>query len=238
MKKLFVIFFLILTLLEALLLPRQTLQAQKIKSWELGLSALTGQNFYNRKYYDQPQLPNGRETDFKSNYLRAAGIWAEKHLNRRFSITTELRYAVADMPTNTLCECSYVASAFLQKEKHYWGSAGLGLRYYINPKSKVSFFMEGGAEADWLIVMKEKRNDKIYAHWNAKGYSHFAPSVSLAAGAKWKWITLSGGLNTNIARTIIRDIGIYEKMHQSMKTGISFRGLYAKAAFTLVKIRK
>lgn len=85
----------------------QAANAQNAKSWEFGISGLTGRNFYDRKYYNQPELPPGREPTFKSNYLWAGNVWAERHLNQHISAIAELRYTEVDVPTNTLCECSY-----------------------------------------------------------------------------------------------------------------------------------
>lgn len=211
--------------------------AQVIGNWELGISGLTGKNYYNRKYYDQPELPPGRTTDLKSNYLWGGSIWAEQHLNQHISAVGELRYTEVDVPNNMLCECSYTGAAILQDEKHYWGSVGVGLRYYLKPKSNISFFFDGKTHVDWLILAKEKINDKTSNHGNAMGYSHLVPSLSLAVSVKWKRLVVSFESYSNVARTIVRDVGVHDGVYYAMKTGILSRGISVKASFTLIKLK-
>lgn len=212
-------------------------KAQVVKNWDLGVSASTGRSYYNRKYYDQPELPPGRMAELKSNYLWGVAIWAEKYVNRHVAAIGELRYTTVDVPNNMLCECSYTGAAILQDEKHYWSSVGVGLRYYLNPKSRVSLFIDGKADADWLMLVKEKINDNTYNHWNAMGYSHLAPSLSFGLGSKWKRLAVSFGVYSNVARTMVRDAGIYDKVHYGMKTGIMFKGFFIKTSFTLIKLK-
>ncbi|MBO9614908.1 MAG: hypothetical protein J7619_19550 [Dyadobacter sp.] len=212
-------------------------EAQSINKWELGVSGFTGRDFYDRKYYDQPERPPGRQSKLKSNYLWASGLWVEKRLNPRLVGLAELRYTEVDVPNNTFCECSHTGSAWLQDEKHYWSSLGIGLRHYLNPKSQIALFFDGKADADWLIASKEKISDRNYIHWDAMGYSRFALKLSLSVGAKWKRLAISFGGNTHAARTIVRDVGIHNKVHYAIKTGILSRGFFVKAAFTAVKFR-
>lgn len=211
--------------------------AQVVKNWNLGVSGSTGRSYYNRKYYDQPELPPGRIAKLKSNYLWGGAIWAEKYMNRHVAAIGELRYAEIDVPNNTLCECSYTGAAILQDEKHYWGSVGVGLRYYLNPKSPVSLFFDAKADADWLILAKEKINDKTYNHWNAMGYSHLVPNLSFGLGSKWKRLAVSFGVYGNVARTMVRDVGVHNKVHYAMKTGLMSRGFFAKASTTIFRLR-
>ncbi|HWV31143.1 MAG TPA: hypothetical protein VN038_15895 [Dyadobacter sp.] len=211
--------------------------AQVVKNWNLGVSGSTGRNLYDRKYYDQPELPPARIAKLKSNYLWGGAIWAEKYVNRHVAAIGELRYAEVDVPNNMLCECSYTGAAILQDEKHYWGSLGVGLRYYLNPKSPVSFFFDTKADADWLILAKERINDKTYNHWNATGYSHLAPSLSFAFGSKWKRLAVSFGVYSNVARTMVRDVGVYNKVQYAMKTGIMSRGFFVKTSITVFRLR-
>lgn len=211
-------------------------KAQVVKNWNLGVSGSTGRSFYNRKYYDQPELLPGRIAQLKSNYLWGGAIWAEKYLNSHVAAIGELRYTEVDVPNNMLCECSYTGAAILQDEKHYWGSVGVGLRCYLNPKSPVSFFFDTKADADWLILAKEKINDKTYNYWNAMGYSHLAPSLSFAVGSKWKRLAVSFGVYSNVARTIVRNVGVDDKVQYAMKTGIMSGGFFAKASITVFRL--
>lgn len=51
-------------------------KAQKTRGLDLGISARTGKNVYDRNYYGLSGLPPGKVTKIRSNYLWGAGIWA------------------------------------------------------------------------------------------------------------------------------------------------------------------
>ena len=112
-------------LIPVLFLWSHAVTAQVTGNWELGISGLTGRDFYDRKYYHQPELPPGKIADIKSNYLWAGGFWVEKRLNQHIAAIGELRFTEVDIPNNTLCECSYTGVAIFEDEKHYWGLVGL-----------------------------------------------------------------------------------------------------------------
>jgi hypothetical protein len=63
-----------------------------------------------------------------------------------------LGYTQVDVPTNTLCDCNYAGSVWLQDEKHNWGNLAAGLRYYLNPNSAINIFVDGNLRADWFIA--------------------------------------------------------------------------------------
>lgn len=128
-------------------------------------------------------------------------------------------------------------------EKHYWSMFGLGLRYYINPTSKIALFADAGGELDWLIAAREKRyfmNEhltKKFLNWNALGYKRFMPSASLSLGVKWKRLTLSAGGMTNLCRAMTRSPGTYDQIVYPIKTGFFGKGFFVKTTFTLIKLR-
>ncbi|MET7259389.1 hypothetical protein [Dyadobacter fermentans] len=217
--------------------------AQNARQWELGISGLTGRNYYEKKYYGQSQLAPGWETNFKSDYLWSAGIWAEKKLNSRFSALAELRYTEEDVPDNMFCECNSLSESPYDDEKLYHGTVEAGLRYYVNPTSKVVFFLDGKANIDWLIGIQETgyryMDDQVYheMHWNSYGYKRFSPSVAFLLGAKRKRLSLSFGGIMNIARSTIRDAGTYERIVHPIKTGFFGKGFFVKTSFTLIKLK-
>ena len=217
--------------------------AQHKRGMDLGISASTGRNFYDKKYYDQPQLVPGWETNFKTNYLWSAGMWAEKSLSPHFSTIIEFRFMEEDVPENMLCQCNTVLEVLDTDEKHHWATVETGLRYYIKPTSKISLFADARAEINWLIAAPTKRyfmNDhltKTYVNWNAFGYKHFVPGVSLSLGAKWKRLTLSLGGMTNLARSMIRNPGTYNQVVHPIKTGFFGKGFFIKTSFTLIKVK-
>ena len=217
--------------------------AQHSESIDLGISVFTGRSFYDKKYYDQPGLAPGWETNYKTNYLWSAGLWMEKHINPHLAALTEVRYVTEDVPENMLCQCSTVLEVLQTDEKHYWGMFGAGVRYYINPTSKVALFTDAGGELDWLIAAREKRYfmgehlTKKFLDWNALGYKRFMPSASLSLGVKWKRLTLSVGGMTNLYRAMIRNPGTYDQVVYPIKTGFLGKGLFVKTTFTLIKLR-
>lgn len=217
--------------------------AQHKKGVDLGISTSNGRNFYDKKYYDQPKLAPGWETKFKTNYLWSVGVWAEHYVSPHFSTITDVRFAEEDVPENMLCQCNTVNEVLQTDEKHYWGIINAGLRYYINPTSKITFFADGGAELDWLIASREKRyfmNEhltKKFLDWNALGYKRFVPSISLSLGVKWKRLTLSFGGMTNVARSIVRNPGTYDQVVYPVKTAFFGKGFFVKTSFTIIKLK-
>lgn len=211
--------------------------AQEVKGLDLGISLFSGQGKYNRKYYSQPELPPGRVTSIKSNYLLGTSIWGESYITSHLSSIVDLTYTQIDVPTNTLCDCNYRGNIWLQNEKHHWGSLGAGIRYYPNPKSLIKIFADGKFRGDWLIGTTIKNDDITKTNWDAFGYRRFAPSFEFAIGAKWKRLALSSGFQSNIARTFTRDAGEYDQVTHPFKTGLLAHQFFGKLSFTAFKIR-
>lgn len=217
--------------------------AQHTKSIDLGISVSTGRNFYDKKYYDQPRLAPGWETNYKTNYLWSIGAWVESYVSPHFSILTAASIMEEDVPENMLCQCNTILEVLDTDEKHHWATMEAGMRYYIKPSSKLSFFVDGEAEINWLVAARTKRYfmdddlTKTYVHWNAFGYKRFIPSASLSLGAKWKRLTLSVGGMTNLYRAMIRNPGTYDQVVYPIKTGFFGKGFFLKTTFTLIKLR-
>jgi hypothetical protein len=117
--------------------------AQQKKGMDLGIAASTGRNFYDKKYYDQPQLAPGWETYFKTNYLWSVGVWTENYLGPHFSTNADVRFMEEDVPEDMLCQCSTMNEVLQIDEKHYWGVFAFGLRYYFSPTSRARGFCSG-----------------------------------------------------------------------------------------------
>lgn len=205
------------------------------RKWDFGVSANYGKDHYNRKYYDTDLWP-GTITSYKSNFSLGAGLWAEKHLNSSLSALAELNYYLSNVAENTLCQCSGTEADYYDtSENHNWGSLGTGLRWYLNPKSKVNFFLDGRVKAEYFIADLRKRTDKDILYWHALGYQRFVPSFSMAAGARLNRWTLALTYDRHLARTFTRDIGEHYGYTKGVKTGILRQGLIMKATFAIIK---
>lgn len=221
----------------------QICNAQNAKQWELGISGLTGRNYYEKKYYGQLQLAPGWETNFKSDYVWSAGMWAEKDLTSHLSALAELRYTEEDVPDNMFCECNSLSESPYDDERLYRGTVEAGLRYYVNPTSKVLLFFDGKGSIDWLIGVQETGyrfiENQIFheMHWNSYGYERFSPGIAFSLGVKWKRLSLNLGGTTNIARSTTRDAGTYERIVHPIKTGFFGKGFFIKTSFTLIKLK-
>jgi len=211
--------------------------AQEVKGIDLGISVVSGQSSYNRKYYGQAQLPPGRITDIKSNYLIGTSVWGESYITSHLSSIVEIAYTQIDVPTNTLCDCNYRGSIWLQNEKHHWGSFGTGVRYYFNPESIIKIFASVKLKGDWLVANTIKKDDVKKTNWDAFGYRRFAPSFEFDIGVKWNRLALDLGYSSNIARTFTRDAGEYDQVIYPFKTGILTHQLFGKLSYTAFKIR-
>ncbi|WP_157504995.1 hypothetical protein [Dyadobacter beijingensis] len=234
---------LITILFACTMLVRQSGHAQNVEQWELAISALTGRNYYNKKYFDQPRLAPGWETNFKSDYLWSVGMRAEKHLSPHFAALAELRYTEEGVPDNMFCACNSISDSPDNDEKVYRGAVDAGIRYYVNPISKVLFFFEGSVSLDWLIGVRQTgyilSESQVFhkMHWDSYGYKRFAPGGIFSLGMKWKRLSLDVGGMTNLSRTMVRNPGTYDSVFYPIKTGFFGRGLFVKTSFTLFKFK-
>lgn len=219
----------------------QTSYAQNVKQWELGISASTGRNYYDKKYYGQSTLAPGWETKFKSDYIWSVGVRAEKRITSRLSAITALQYAEEGVPQNMFCECNSISESTYDDEKLHRVTYDAGLRYYVNPSSKAMFFLEGKANLDWLLGVQEtvyrfaSNETSRIMHWNAFGYHRFSPNVAFLVGVKWKRLSIDFGGVANVARSTIRNAGTYDRIVHPIKTGFFSQGIYIKTAVTLFK---
>jgi hypothetical protein len=141
-----------------------------------------------------------------------------------------------DFMTNTLCDCNYRGNIWLQNEKHHWGYLGAGIRYYINPKSSITIFVDGKFRGDWLIGTTIKNDDIKKTNWDAFGYRRFAPGFEFAIGGKWKRLALSLGYQSNIARTFTRDAGEYDPLFTLSKQGFWHTNSLESCPLQLLKL--
>ncbi|NIJ51447.1 hypothetical protein [Dyadobacter arcticus] len=201
-------------------------QAQQNNSWEFGIQAEYGNDWYHRAYYEWESLPNGYIQDFPSYHSRGVGIFAERILNSQFSLLGQLNYTQKKMPVDMFGERSATGARWVTKEVHHRGSADIGLRWYVNPKSQLRFFVDGKLAANILIAAVQRvEGFGNVATWNAFGYDRIAPTVSGSAGIKWKRLAISVEYRHDLA-PVKRNIS---------RTGITSQALEGKVAFTLFR---
>jgi hypothetical protein len=200
--------------------------AQKMKDWNFGISAELGRDYYDRNYpvtYDKyPDM----QRSFQSNYSWGLGIWTERHLNRSFSGLARINYMQNDMHPDIYGEPSRTASKWYIKEKHHHIIADIGVRWYINPNSKIKTFIDvkGGVNTFIAIDLYEHQDGKS-TNRSIYGYNRWQPIALAATGVTWKRFTLSLEYSTDLKRA--------EKPNYD--TGILRKGLTVKTAFAVIK---
>ncbi len=170
---------------------------------EFGVSASASKESYHNTYYGPP-VGAGGIFDFKSLKSWGMGGFGEKHLSDRFSLIAKIGYSTQQVPVNTLCNCSYTASVWLQQERHHQASAGFDLRAYIISKSAVKLFVQAGIEGNYFLGYMEKRDDKKYFYWNANKFKRLIPGYSAGLGLQWKRIGIMGEYHGNIGKAFYR----------------------------------
>ncbi|WP_342089210.1 hypothetical protein [Dyadobacter sp. OTU695] len=201
---------------------------QTIPKWNYGISASFGRDLYDRKINTAERIP-GAVYDFKSDYSYGVGFWGERSITKSLSLIPRLNFTSQKLPNQTLCNCGST-SQFYQYERHYWGSAGIGLRGYLNSASRLKLFLEGGLSGDWFIGYTEAMNHEKDMKWNADGYRRFAPSGNLGIGLQYKRVGIIAEYNSNIARTFSRDDNVSPKV-SILKSSYSI-----KMAFQISKL--
>lgn len=198
---------------------------QTAPKWLYGLSASFGKDAYNRKIYVAERIP-GAIYDFKSDYSYGIGFWGERTITKSLSLMPKLNFTSQKLPNQTLCNCGST-SQFYQYERHYWGSAGIGLRGYLNSASKLKLFVEGGLSGDWFIGYTEAMNHEKNMKWNADGYQRFVPSANLGVGVQYKRVGIIAEYYSNIARTFSKE------SDGAPKVSILRNGYSVKATFQI-----
>lgn len=204
----------------------QTVNAQKGHSWDVGVSAELGKDYFDRRYapyYDQfPDMVRS----FKSNYSWGAGIWVERHFTQSFSGLARLNYMQGDMRTETYGEPGRTGNKMFVKEKHNHIITDVGGRWYVNPNSAIRMFVDFkvGANAFVAIDLYEK-NDGKYTIKDVYGYNRWQPLALAAIGVNWKRVSLCLEYNRDLKRA--------EKSDN--ETTILRQGLSIKTSFSIVR---
>lgn len=217
----------IIYLLLVIYMPGVT-RAQHTEKWEFGISAEWGRDYYNKKYDKEYSTIPGLIHNFTSNYSWGTGIWAERKFTPHLSALTRLEYAQKDLHPDLFYSPSRTADKYFTKERHHRGTAEIGARWHINPKSLLTFFVDARVGVNALIVANlfEEKDGK-YAHWDAFGYDRFAPAGSVAVGIKWKRLALMAEYDRDLARV----------KRKFPNTGILAQSIVAKSTFTIFKSR-
>lgn len=204
----------------------QTVNAQKGHNWDVGISAELGKDYFDRRYasyYDQfPDMVRS----FKSNYSWGAGIWAEKHFNRSLSGLVRVNYIQSDMQPDAYGQPSRTANKLFYKEKHHHFIADVGGRWYVNPNSKMKFFLDLKVGADAFIAIDiYEQNDGKSTIKDIYEYNRWQPLALAALGVNWKRVSLCVEYNRDLKRA--------EKLDN--ETTILRQGLSIKTAFAIAQ---
>ncbi|MCF0038986.1 hypothetical protein [Dyadobacter fanqingshengii] len=196
--------------------------------WEFGVQLEHGRDWYDREYYNRGELPNGYIENFPSYYSRGAGFYAERVINPRFSALARISYQQKRMYVDMFGEASRTAGSWITKEMHHRGAIDAGIRWYVNPNSKIGLFVDGKVGANMFIaaVQREARLGNIVTN-NAFGYDRVIPVASGSIGAKWQRLSISAEYRQDLTAAKRDRIG----------TGITGRGVVGKVAFTLIKVK-
>lgn len=200
--------------------------AQDFARWNFGVHTEVGRDWYHRDYTKMPKpLPNGYVEDFASKYSMAAGLFAERFFNPNLSALLQLTYLRKSMPPWVFGEFSGVASVDYVKEIQHRVIAETGARWYINPSSKLTFFVDGKVGAGRFVA-----SDCYELSWgkfvitDAFGYNLLTPFYSASAGIRWKRLTLSGEF-----RQDMKPITRYYSA-----TSITSRGFFGKVSISFL----
>ncbi|NIJ55230.1 hypothetical protein [Dyadobacter arcticus] len=202
-----------------------SVEAQHAPFWEFGVLAEYGQDRYQKSY--APEIfYEGSITNFSSKCSWCAGFYLERSLNPHWSVIGQVFYAQRKVQPQTFYFPSQTAAQWYWSEVHHRGVADAGLRWYLNPQSKICFFAEGKLGANVFIsaVQHEQTFGRI-VHSNVFGFQRTAPIASCSLGFKWSRLTVSAEY---------RDDLLVSK-RDDKRTGISSRGVFGKVAFTLIR---
>lgn len=200
--------------------------AQRAARWEIGVQLEHGRDWYDRKYYNWSELPDGYIKNFPSYYSHGASFNAERVINRHFSALLQASYLQKKMYVDMFGETSRTASSWITKEMHHRGTIDAGIRWYINPKSKIKLFVDGTVGANMFIaaVQREARLGNIVSH-DAFSYNRINPFASTSIGAKWQRLSISAEYRQDLAPV----------KREMTGTGIISRGVVGKVGFALFR---
>lgn len=213
------------------------LAAQYTSPIKYGISADLGRSYYDRLYYEDYRKfkddGEGYISHFKSNYVWGVGFWIERHFNRNFSGLTQLTYHQTDILPDLFSQWND-SGFWYERETHHHAQAEIGMRWYINPQSKLIFFVEVRAGANMFVAAIDRPyHEKNQVNRNAFGYDRILPVASAAAGIKWRRFALMADYGHDLLRARRDDpekLGFMDK-----KAGILTQRIAAKATFTIFK---
>lgn len=213
------------------------LVAQDNRKWEIGVTAAMGRTYYDRKYYDDYRKfkvdKDGYISHFRSNYTWGAGLWIERHFNARFSGLGQISYSQTDILPDLFSQW-YNWGYWYARETHHHGRAEGGIRWYINSKSRFTFFVEARAGVEKFLAAADQPfyEEKVKVR-NAFGYDKTLPVASAAAGIKWRRWALMADYGRDLTRARRENPDLIESMVH--KTGILSHRITAKATFTIFR---
>jgi hypothetical protein len=209
--------------------------AQNSGEWAFGFGLKYGKDFYTRRY-----TPSGSfaytpsKTSFESNHAVGLSLLGERRFSS-FSLVNQVQYVISDVPTNTLCDCSYTASVWLQRERHHRASLGTALRWYMLRNTVFKPFVQAGFQEDWFVGYAEKRDNKSRFHNNAAGYKRFVPTLTGAIGLRWDRLALLAEYDQNIGKVFKRPGLTASGVDYSFGSSIIRRSISIKATYTLAR---
>ncbi|MCF2496606.1 hypothetical protein [Dyadobacter chenhuakuii] len=203
-----------------------SLQTQAQARWELGIQLEYGRDWYDREYYNWVERPSGYIENFPSYYSRGAGFHAERVINPQFSALAQISYFQKKMHVDMFDEASGTHGGWITKEMHHRGAIDAGVRWYVNPKSKIRLFVDGKLGANMFIAAVQRGTslDDIVNH-DAFGYDRITPFATGTIGAKWQRLSVSVEYRQDLAAAKRARTG----------TGITSRGVVGKVAFVLFR---
>lgn len=214
-------------------LPKK-LAAQGTPKWEIGITAGLGRTYYDRKY-DESSFDFSKVPHFQSNYDWSAGVFVERHFARRFSSVSQLIYQHTDILPDVFSQW-YDQGFWYARETHHHVRAEAGVRWYINPRSRFTFFVELKAGADMFLAAIDRPfyfYEENVVNREAFGYDRILPVASAAAGIKWRRFTLMADYGHDVLRAHREQPLHFDSLGK--KTGILRERIAAKATFTIFK---
>jgi hypothetical protein len=198
-------------------------KAQKGVGWEIGIQAEYGRDWYHKSYAPEIYY-EGLITDFSSSRSWGAGFYFERSLNTRWSVLGQAGYAQKKIHPQLFHYPSQTASQYYTRELHHRVAADAGVRLYLNPESRLKFFVDGKVGGNFFIsiVQREASRGDI-AVKDVFNFQRVAPVASVSAGLKWSRLTISAEYRD--------DLMVSKRSDKS--SGISGKGLFGKVGVTL-----
>lgn len=219
MKKFFTI------LVAAVIFLSFSAKAQKAPVWELGVQGEYGRDWYHKSYAPEINY-EGLITDFSSSRSWGAGFYFERSPNTRWSVLGQAGYAQKKIHPQLFHYPSQTAAQAYSRELHHRIAADAGVRLYLNPESRLKFFVEGKLGGNIFVSIAQReitRGDRVIK--DIFGFQRVAPVASASAGLKWSRLTISAEF---------RDDLMVSKRSDKM-SGVSGKGLFGKVGVALFR---